>query len=99
MSVRSDSHESFDKITVVEEEEMSLLDNTMRTPPTLIVTPPSCQEITDVRAFNDENRKHRPNQDRYERGSHLESCWSSTSNRQLGMSRIHTTIRYKQGGL
>ena len=95
MSVRSDSHESFDKTVV--EEEMSLLDNTIENhPPTLIVTSPSCLENSDVEVFIDENRKHKPNQEPYERESDLESCWSSTSNRQSGMSRINTTMRYKQ---
>ena len=95
MSVRLDSHESFDKTVV--EEEMSLLDNTIENhPPTLIVTSPSCLENSDVEVFIDENRKHKPNQEPYERESDLESCWSSTSNRQSGMSRINTTMRYKQ---
>ena len=97
MSVRSDEHESFDKITVVEQVETSLLDsNTLRTPPTLIVTSPLYLENSDVGVFNDVKRKHRPNLDRYERESHQERCWSSTFNGQSGMSRIHLTMRYKQ---
>ena len=77
MSVRSDNHESFDKITVVKVEQLKLLDNTMITPPTLIVSPPSCLRLEnlDVGVFNDENKKHRPNQNRRE--YHHDSCWSS----------------------
>ena len=114
MSVRSDSHESFDKITAVEEEmpllesfdeitvfEEKMLDNTMRIPPTLIVTPPppTCQENSELRVFKEEKRKNRPDQERYERESDLDSRWNNSSRRQSGMSLIHTTMRYKHRGL
>ena len=60
MAVRSDSHErskAFDKITVVEEERVIMLDESKITPPTVILTPAPCLEDLDVEVYNDKNRK------------------------------------------